>query len=155
MPKWIIGLVLGLVLVEVGIVAWVYVVWFYPMDRYYRVHQATYEKTSTERLQLLARQVVKMAEAIGPSNGVLYYIRDDDMPSELRDLDPSWVSIGKDEAWVELHGGGDHFGFAVRRIEGETNVWKIVRYDEYHEIEIGEYSEVRAATNSVAPTPNR
>jgi hypothetical protein len=42
-------------------------------------------------------------------------------------MNPRYVSVSPDGMTIEFHGGFDHFGFAVRRLD---NNWKLTWYTE-------------------------
>lgn len=153
MRKWIIRGVLAVVCCVVVGAGWVFWVWLWPSIRYQRVHHSIYETTSEARLQLLARQVLPIADTLGPTNG-LFFLRgssDAPIPPEFKDLDPTTISIDSDQVMLELCGGFDHYGFVIHRSEDDSNVWVIARYDESHKVQVAEYRHSRAAINPVLP----
>lgn len=151
MREWIIRGFLVLFLCIVVAVIWFCVVWLRPGIHYQRVHLGIIERTSPARLQLLARQAVTIADTLVPTNGLVFLRGSGDIPipADFKDLDPTTIGILRDQVVVELGGGFDHYGFVVRRSEGDSNVWVIARYDESQEVQVGTYRHNGPATNLV------
>jgi len=136
-------LLLALLLIVIAAVGW-FLCWAWPVFRYQNIHHAIRDRTSLARLQLLARQTVPIANTLKPADGYINYQKLDTthaIPAEIRDLDPTDITIESDSVTVNLCGGWCQYGFRIERTKRDRHLWVIYRYDETDDIKAGMYRD--------------
>ena len=151
MRKWILRGLLGIFLCAALGGIWIFFqIW--PSLQWIKAHREIWKTTSPARLQLLARQSVRLTKKLSPSGEPISYYRDKDIPAGFRDLDPTWISVQQTEVMIELLGGFDHFGFLIRQTEDNPSTWEIIRYDEEHSEQISTFNS-QAVSEQGNPSP--
>jgi hypothetical protein len=78
-----------------------------------------------ERLNKFVQDSQRLAAAQPNPDQML---RQNDIPSEFRDLAPTFVIIGPDKVIAEFVGGLDHVGLEARR--EKYDIWRLYQYDD-------------------------
>lgn len=98
-----------------------------------RARRATEHRVSSlgsERLQKLISDSERLASETRDQQ-VFVRGRDDGIPVEFSDLDPSFVSIKPDRVQIQLMGSFDAFGIEVMKDASGSGAWQAYRYYRY------------------------
>jgi hypothetical protein len=125
----IFAICFGALLILLVAICWPFIPWIWGAYKYDKVHYGTFQSASRERLELLARQAVKLLER---TNKAMYLRENKEtpVPLDFKDFDPSYIVVEPKQITIELHGGFDHYGFQIWQSDAVSNQWTLGRYTE-------------------------
>jgi len=122
---------------------------YFSRTRNFRTLVATNDHAALLRDAVQAIKTLDSTEVFGgsPSNRSLT-----NLPATVMGLHPKYVSVEPDRMRIEFHGGMDHFGFEIRRI---TQDWQLFSYTEHNREVLATMKEKDETTGEPVAPPNR